>query len=158
MITRLYTDGELEALRTMRKRITNPHARWLEKPTARPAHKQRMFRVSDAKSEDMLFSVYLRQSLLDQYNFSCGIQYHPKGGKSLMLARYNGPSHRHGDLVYCPHIHKVAESVLAAGRRPDSEASRTDRFATFDGALYCLVQDYNISGIETRCDQPRLFQ
>ena len=32
MTTKLYTEAELEALRSMSKRVTNPGARWQEKP------------------------------------------------------------------------------------------------------------------------------
>ena len=32
MITRLYTDVELDALRTMPKHVRNPRARWLKSP------------------------------------------------------------------------------------------------------------------------------
>ena len=38
MVTKLYTEAELDALRSIPKRITNPGARWLEKPKGRPAH------------------------------------------------------------------------------------------------------------------------
>ena len=37
MNTKLYTEEELGTLRSMPKRITNPGARWLEKPKGRPA-------------------------------------------------------------------------------------------------------------------------
>ena len=36
MTIRLYTDDELEAFRTMPKKVTNPRARWSEKPSKMP--------------------------------------------------------------------------------------------------------------------------
>lgn len=37
MNTKLYTQSELEVLRNMPKRVTNPRARWVEKPKRRPS-------------------------------------------------------------------------------------------------------------------------
>ena len=73
MNTKLYTDGELTALRSMPKRITNPRARWAEKPSGRPAHRQRNFQASGQQDGEVRFSVYQRQNLNDDSDFSCGI-------------------------------------------------------------------------------------
>ncbi|MCY3805954.1 MAG: hypothetical protein OXG91_05600 [bacterium] len=40
MTSRLYSDDELDELRSMRKRVTNPSARWVTKP----GHRQRNFK------------------------------------------------------------------------------------------------------------------
>ncbi|MCY3924883.1 MAG: hypothetical protein OXG52_05150 [bacterium] len=40
MTSRLYSDDELDELRSMRKRVTNPGARWVTKP----GHRQRNFK------------------------------------------------------------------------------------------------------------------
>ena len=45
MTTRLYTDEELRGLRTLAKRVTNPGARWSEKPADSATHKQRTFQA-----------------------------------------------------------------------------------------------------------------
>ena len=157
MSTRLYTDVELTELRSMLKRVNNPGARWLDKPKVNPVYRQRGFRVSGQQDEEMRFFVYQRQNLADETDFSCGILYLPLGGPSLMLARYNGPSHRHGIIAYRPHVHHASERAISAGRKAESEAEETDRFASLEGALYCLIQDFGLTGINAQPDEPRLF-
>lgn len=78
-------------------------------------------------------------------------------GSPLTLARYNGPSHIHGDISYRPHIHRATERAIAAGKKPESEAYETNRYDTLSGALACLAEDYNLDGIGTRHDHPRMF-
>ena len=157
MVTKLYTEGELEAFRSMPKRITNPRARWLEKSKGRPSHRQRSFQVLGREDEEVRFLVYQRQNLEDEHDFSCGISYLPRGTSSLTLARHNGPSHEHGDIVYRPHIHRVSERAIAAGRRPESDATETGRFVSLEGALACLLEDYNVSELDVSHDTPRLI-
>ena len=141
----------------MPKRVTNSRARWSDKPRERPAHRQRTFQVSGLEGEDARFSIYQRQSLDDERDFSCGISYLPSGGPPLTLARYNGPSHEHGDIVYRTHIHRASEQAMVAGMKPESEAEETDRFETLEGALACLIEDFNLSDLDARRDHPRLF-
>ena len=106
----------------------------------------------------MYFTVYMRQSLLDENDFSCGVAYTPPGGPHLTLARYSGPSHVHDDIAYRPHIHTATEGAIAAGKKPESKAVETERFATLDGALRCLIDDYHLSGIaRPHADHPRLM-
>ena len=156
MDTKLYTDEELDALRSMPKRVTNPRARWLRKPRLRPVYKQRTFEVSSQQEPTSRFSVYLRQNLSDLYDFSCGITYLPDNGSPLTLARYNGPSHVHGEIAYRPHIHRASVQAIADGKKPESNAKETDRFDTLEGALACLIQDFKVHGIQALHDQPRL--
>lgn len=148
MNTKLYTEEELGTLRSMPKRITNPGARWLEKPKGRPAHRQRNFQASGGRDDEPRFSVYQRQSLNDNSDFSCGISYLPPGGPSLTLARYNGPSHPHREISYRPHIHRASERAIAAGEKPESKAEETDRFESLEGALACLIADFNLTGLD----------
>ena len=157
MNTRLYTDQEIDALRSLPKQVTNPRARWLDKPKSRPGHRQRSFQARGPQGQETRFSIYQRQNLEDEKDFSCGISYLPPGDLPLTLARYNGPSHEHGDIAYCPHIHRASERAIAAGRKPESEAKETDRFETLEGALACLLEDFNLSGLTAKPDHPRLF-
>ena len=156
MVTKLYTEAELDALRSIPKRITNPGARWLEKPKGRPAHRQRSFQAAGEDQAEERFLVYQRQNLDDASDFSCGIAYLPRGAPLLTLARYNGPSHEHGDIVYRPHIHCASEAAIAAGRKAEADATETGRFETVDGALACLTEDFNVSGVDAKHDAPRL--
>ncbi len=157
MNTRLYTNMELDELRAMPKRVTNPKARWSDKPKVKPTHRQRGFHARGRQDTETRFSVYQRQNLVDEYDFSCGIIYLPPGGPSLTLARYNGPSHVHRDIIYRPHIHRAAEIAIAANRKPESEAEETGRFETLEGALACLIDDFHLSGLAAQPDHPGLF-
>ena len=157
MNIKLYTDTELAALRSMPKRVTNPRARWSEKPRVNPGHRQRIFQARGHGDEKDRFSIYLRQNLNDESDFSCGISYLPHGSQSLTLARYNGPSHEHGEIVYRTHIHRATERAIAMGKKPESEADKTDRFTTLEGALARLIEDFNLRGISAEPDKPRLL-
>ncbi len=154
MNDRLYTTAELDELRSMPKQVTNPRARWLEKPKTRPAHRQRQFEARGRKNEEARFSIYQRQNLVDDSDFSCGIAYLLPGGQRLTLSRYNGPSHEHGDIAYRPHIHCASEQAITAGRKPESEAHETDRFQTLEGALACLIEDFDLDGLDAAHDVP----
>ena len=148
---RSYTETKIDALRLMPKQVTNPGARWSDKPRTRPAQRQRGFKVMGDKGAR--FSVYMRQNLTDENDFSCGIAYLPPNGQPLTLARYNGPSYVHGDIVWRPHIHRVTEEAIVTGRKPEREAEETDRYETLHGVLACLIDDFNLKGIAAEPDQ-----
>ena len=156
MNLRLYTEEDLAELRAMPKRATNPQARWLDKPKAMPSHRQRNIQVQG--KGDAHFAIYQRESLLDPSDFSCGIRYYGIGNTPLALARYNGPSHIHGDIHYRTHIHRATADAISAGRRPESQAVETDRYATLEGATACLLEDFHVVGITAKHDHPRLFR
>lgn len=157
MTIRLYTTAELDQFRLAPKRILNPGAHWLKKPQARPVHRQRNFRVVREGDETVEFQIYQRQNLNDKHDFSCGIAYLPRGSEPLTLARYNGSSHEHGGISYHPHIHRASERAIAAGRKPESDATATDRFQTLEAALTCLVEDFKVLGLNPTEAHPRLF-
>lgn len=94
-----YTEEELTRLRSMPKQVTNPGARWTEKPKDKPVHRQRGYRAVSQQDSAMVFLIYQRQCIEDETDFSCGISYNPKGSQPLTLARYNGPGHIHGDII-----------------------------------------------------------
>ena len=155
---KLYTEADLATLQSMQKRVINPGARWLEKPKTRPVHRQRAFQVSGGSDDEARFLIYQRENLLDQFDYSSGILYLPRGASSLTLARYNGPSHEHREIVYRTHIHRASEKAIAAGLKPESDAEETDRFETLEGALACLVGDFNVTGIRVQHDnEPRFL-
>ena len=151
---RPYSDEELVELRSAPKRVTNPGAQWKEKP----GHRQRNFRACDQQDESVRFSIYQRQNVRDANDFSCGIEHIPRVGARLTLARYNGPSHRHGEIDYRPHIHRTTASAIAAGKKPESEADETDRYTNLEGALRCLIEDFHLQGLSIPNDnQTSLF-
>lgn len=154
-----YTDDELSQLGYLPKKVTNPGARWSEKPTRHPVHRQRIYQATGSTEDGRQhrFLIYQRQSLRDDPSYSCGIVYLPPGGPRLTLARYNGPNHRHGDIHYRPHIHRATKAAILSGRRPEYEAEETTRFQTLEGALARLIDDYGLSGIRAKPDHPSLF-
>ena len=152
MVAKLYTDDELTSLREMPKEVTNPRVRWSEKPKSNPSYRQCTFLARGREDQSTRFQVYQRQNLRDKSDFSCGISYHPQEAPTLTLARYNGPSHPHGDIAYRPHIHRATARAIADGRKPESEAEETAKFEDLEGALVCLIDDFNLSGVEVSRD------
>lgn len=158
MATAIYTDDALAELRGAEKWASGGSSRWLEKPKGSPVHRQRSYKATAIKGgTECRFEIYERQNLRDEDDFSCGIDYVSLQGSRLKLARYNGPSHEHGDIFFKPHIHLANERVIISGRRPESEAMETNRFKTLEGALACLIEDFNVQGISARHDRERLF-
>jgi len=150
----LYTNEQLAELETTAKKVTIPDVGWKHKPKKDPGHTERELQ---AEAGDHKFTIRQRQSLGDPQNYTCGIWYWTETGAQMVLARYNGPSHRHGSIRFKPHIHKVTEEVLAAGKRPDSEATETDRYTTLEGATDCLIEDFNVTGFSHRMQQAELL-
>lgn len=146
------SDDDLNTHRTVSKQVTNPGARWSEKPGR---HRQRNFTaVSDDGSS---YRVYLRQNMDDEKDFSCGLALMHRGGKPLSLVRYNGSSRAHGEIRYRCHIHRATARAVAAGRKIDSHADETDRYATLEGALACLIDDCGVQGLTAQRDDGDLF-
>lgn len=144
-------EDNIQALIDQPKRVTNPQAKWRDKP----GHRQQSFKV---KSDEYDFELYLRQSMADTADFSCGLLVYKPDGQPLTLLRYNGASHPHGDIFFACHIHRTTERAMRAGRKPESEAQETDRYRTLEGAVYCLLEDAKISGVSGFSpDQPQLF-
>ncbi len=151
---RQYSDKELAHFQSVPKRVTNPHARWTDKH----GHRQRNFQACDQQDESVRFSIYQRQNVHGYNDFSCGIAYVPKTEARLILARYNGPSHCHGEISYRPHIHRATARTIAAGKKPESEADETDRYNNLEDALKCLVEDFHIKGLNiSHSNQVKLF-
>ena len=154
MVTvKLYSEDELTERKSMAKHVTNPGARW----NVKTGHRQRNFHIGAGPEGETRFDIYQRQSEHDCDDFSCGIAFLPLGGARLTLARYNGPSHIHGDIEFKPHIHRATAKAIAAGKKPESEAAETDRFTTLDGAFRCLLDDFRVKGITPPELQGRLL-
>ena len=156
MATTLYSDQELDSLRALRKQVTNPGSRWADKPTGAPVHRQRSFKAVGEDKAESRFEIYQRQNLLDDEDFSCGIAHVGLDGSRLTLARYNGPGHEHGDISYLTHIHRATAKAIVSGGKPEREAEETERFTTLEGALACLIDDFNVAGLSASSDEPRL--
>ena len=152
MMDALMSNDELDGLRSALKRVTNPGARWREKPGR---HRQRNF---TAEAEDgAVYRIYLRQNLDDDQDFSCGLALVRRGGKPLSLVRYNGASHAHGEIRYRCHIHRATAEAMSVGTKVDTHAESTERYRTLEGALACLIEDCGVRGLTAQPDEPDLF-
>ena len=148
-------------LRSMPKHEAELQEPWLAKPSVRPRHVQRrvVFRGEwTPEFRDAEFSVYIRMGLIVEGDFSCGISYLATSGKSLMLARYDGGGHEHREIVDRPHIHWLTADSLSSNLIPELEAAETDRFDTLESAVYCLIEDFNLSEIDMPPHIRRMFQ
>lgn len=74
-----------------------------------------------------------------------------------MLARYCGWRHKHGAIIGRPHIHWLSSRVLLAGTPIELEAYATSRFDSLNGAILCLVEDFNLSEIHIPSHIRRMF-
>ena len=152
-MNRLFTNDELDKLRSVAKKVTDPKARWSEK---RGGIRQRNH-TAVSEDGDHRYRLYLRENRNDTSDFSCGLALLQKGGKPVSLVRYNGASHRHGSIRYRCHIHRATAEALMAGKKIDSHAEETSRYRTLEGALACLIEDGNVRGLTAESDQPELF-
>lgn len=158
------TDEKIRELLTCSKRLTNPNAR----SRMKEGHEQVNYKASALDESGHEFEIYKRQNMRDgmEDDFSCGISWLAPNGETLTLKRYNGPNHNHTNhlekesLEYGSHIHLATEKYIKANRKTEGFAEKTDRYKTVDGALHCLVEDCNISGIQTSPDNtaPKLFE
>lgn len=158
MTSEILTDEQINSLIAMPKRIENPGA----KTRTSDKHTRRDFRVksTDEKHE---FALFVRQSTLLPDSFSAGLRWLSQSGESLMLVRFNGPSHPHSNMLegerfeFEHHIHQATERYLAAGKKDEGYAEVTKEYKTINGALHCLVKRCNITGLTTQADVPDLF-
>ena len=132
----VYSNDDLDALRRASKKVLNKKTRWIEK---RGRQKQRNYVLESENGEQ--YSIYLRQNMDDERDFSCGLALIFKSGKRFTLVRYNGSSHIHGKIRYKCHIHRATAEALQAGKKIDSYAEETKRYRTLNGALACMIED-----------------
>ena len=152
------TDAKIDALLRMEKRVTNPTKRTVQDGN----HFKCDYQVASADEAER-FVLFVRQNKTVTDDFSCGLQWLPPGSPSLILVRYNGPSHAHpnrleGDRIeFVPHIHRTTERYLRANLKAEGFAAETKLFTTWQGALHALVTDCKITGLETNPEHPELF-
>ncbi len=139
------------------KTVKNPTARDVQKP----GHTQKNYLLESKAGNS--FSIYMRQNNKIEDDFSCGLMWNSPSGETVTLVRYNGSSHQHGNrledetLDFECHIHKARSEYLEAGLKIEGFAQATSRYHRLEGALYCLVEDCNIQGINPSQDEPKLF-
>ena len=99
------------------------------------------------------YTLVIRQSRTHPSNFSCGLRWKSPSSQEIILVRYNGDGHIHRNhleketIEFKKHIHKATERYIKAGKKAEHYAKETDRYNDLPGALRCLAEDCNISGI-----------
>lgn len=84
-------------------------------------------------------------------------------GEEVILVRCNGSDHPHANalegerFVGRCHVHTATERYASVGRKIESFARVEAAYRTLEGALHHLVELANISGLDTKPDQPSLF-
>lgn len=150
------TDDKIFNLLNCPKRVQNPQA----KIKFKNGHSQVNYSVVSTDGSNLKFEVYKRQNLREGMDddFSCGIAWLSPSGEMLTLKRYNGASHYHPNqlekvnLGYNCHIHIATEKYIKANKKAEGFAEITEKYKTLEGALHCLVNDCNISNIQTNPD------
>lgn len=113
------------------------------------ANKRNDLKVT-AEDGNKLFSVFMRQNIEFQENFSIGLLYHLEG-KKVLLFRVNG---NHGEVVTNPlrpsphfgyHTHKLTEEEFDLGNYYDPKFHKeTEAYASFDQAIFFFIRHVNI--------------
>jgi hypothetical protein len=155
------SDNKIAQLLRLHKQVINPNVR----PKLKDGYEQYNYNISCPDNNKYRFGLYTRQNKREgmEDDFSCGLNWVASNGETLVLCRYNGPNHDHPNhlenekLGYNCHVHKTTEKYIKANRKPEGYAEKTERYYTLKGALHCLVNDCNISGISTEQDLPKLF-
>jgi hypothetical protein len=119
-VVREFNDAELDALRSERKPLP-PRWHSIRTKPARPGNSSSggsiVFAVRETGHQ---FRLYARQNINEHFDFSFGLAFIDADGSEYMLARYNGNSHDHTNVlegeelegVY--HIHRATERYLKA--------------------------------------------
>ena len=153
-----YSDSEIALMILERKPLPNNY-RTRVHLRDKHGHKERELDITGDRGTQ--YRLILRQSDFNTLDFSIILAVNPSGSNQLFrLRRYNGKSHEHtnqieGNTFYDFHIHHATERYQESGSREDAFAEVTDRYADFQVALRCMLED---CGFETPQDiQPSLF-
>jgi hypothetical protein len=146
----ILSDDLIHQLLVAPKVVTTPNARSKVQKSS-----ERINYQVDAVDGPQSFEMYTRQNLIDDQAFSCGLIYHPAGGEKVTLVRYNGSNHVHanpleggGLIVHKCHIHRATQRYMELGDKADKFAETTDRYDDLSGAIRCMLNDCNISGLD----------
>ena len=96
------------------------------------------------------FQIYMRQAVMDEDNFSCGISLVTNGNNDITLARYNGSNHVHVNKCdgrrfdFECHIHEANENSIKTSKKIENYAESTNRYTNLQGAIQCVLADFHI--------------
>ncbi|HBM16538.1 MAG TPA: hypothetical protein DD381_09395 [Lentisphaeria bacterium] len=143
------TDEFISKLIKIKKSVENPRTR----KKRESGNERATYTLYD--EEGNRYDLYLRQNyyLGMSDDFSCGLSWLMTGGEYFTLIRYNGSSHIHFNkiernrLSFICHIHKATKKYLDETGIADGFAEESSRYSTLEEALFCLIQDCNIEGL-----------
>lgn len=145
----IITDELISKLLKIKKSVENPRAR-----KKRESGNERVtYILSD--EEGSRYNLYLRQNYKPGMSddFSCGLSWIMSDGESFTLTRYNGMSHIHFNkierekLSFVFHIHKATQRYLEETGIADGYAEESSGYSTLNEALFFLIQNCNIEGL-----------
>lgn len=140
------TDEVIKLLLSCEKIVKNKRP----KETQKAKHKERNLEVESIDGAHS-FTMITRQSTMIQDNYSCGLMWHSTATQRIMLTRYNGSDHVHGNPLegdefgFSCHIHIATQRYISIGRKIEHYALPTSRYNTLDGAMKCLMADCKIA-------------
>ena len=151
------TDAQIIDLIKERKHLPENFVELLRSYKIKAKHKEAQLNiVGENKSE---FTIIIRQNTLNSFDFSVILGYKLPATKNKIfhLRRYNGrhPSPHTNKLeardssnrrfVNTCHIHMATERYQRHHFKEEDYAEETDRYATVEGALRCMLTDCNFS-------------
>jgi len=155
----LLTDPEIAALLSEPKGLPSDYKKKLiMKPKS--GHKESEFDLKGIGGSD--FKIIMRQSIVNQLDFSVILGYRAPSSNSLFrLRRYNGKSHHHtnkieGQTFYDFHIHTATERYQSKGFREDAYAEPSKSFFDVASAFDLMVRECNLVPPDNQ--QTELFQ
>ena len=137
-------DARITALIAERKVLPE---NFLQRAFPKPKRGHRESEVDVMGRAGSEFRFIFRMSMYNQLDFSAILAVRlPKVNTVFRLRRYNGRSHVHtnrieGVRLFGFHIHTATERYQALGLDEDAYAEETERYADFDSAVQCLMDD-----------------
>jgi hypothetical protein len=142
----ILTDKEIELLINEDKKIPANFFSSI-KLASKPNHKSGKKGIIGENGS--VFQVFIRQAVLNQFDFSVGLMYMiPNKNKLFILKRYNGKSHQHTNKIeqetfYDYHIHTATSRYQEFGGGEDGYAEVSCAYSDLDGALRCMEKECN---------------
>ena len=143
------SDNEIEKLINCEKRIVIPPKKKLSLDAGHWRNDMKLQSI-DGQSD---FLVFMRKNEDFEENFSIGLIFKPRDVReSVTLLRCNGPHGPHimiDDVhLCCYHVHKAKSENMRLGLRPERDAFRTTKYASFQDALGFFLKTCKILDAE----------
>lgn len=162
------TDKEIQNLIDEPKQMNRSAGSLLHGMKARSgrgaSHQQKSLKFPRSSGEGE-WLIYLRRSIENPFDFSCGLGFIPEGRtQAFTLRRYNGRSHQHtnrlenGATFYDFHIHHATEKYQHASYDDEHHAQPTDLYTDINGAFKNLLTDCKVMDNSLDDRQVRLFE